>query len=93
MDGISIWKSISENSESPRNLMLHNIDDTRHIASVRVGDWKLMKGKLNPGLTFLNSVSGLKYQPFPIDSTMFCFCLCLVPRPGQSTWLEELMNG
>ena len=20
-------------------------------------------------------------------------CPCLVPRPGQSTWLEELMNG
>ena len=54
MDGISIWKSISENSESPRNLMLHNIDDTRHIASVRVGDWKLMKGKLNPSLTFFH---------------------------------------
>jgi hypothetical protein len=44
MDGMSLWKSLSENSESPRNLMLHNIDDTRHIAAVRVGDWKLMKG-------------------------------------------------
>jgi hypothetical protein len=44
MDGISLWPSLSQNTESPRNLMLHNIDDTRHIAAVRVGDWKLMKG-------------------------------------------------
>ncbi len=44
MDGYSMWKSLSENSESPRNLMLHNIDDRRMISAVRVGDWKLMKG-------------------------------------------------
>ena len=25
--------------------------------------------------------------------TSFSSILCLVPRPGQSTWLEELMNG
>ena len=44
MDGVSLWRSLSSNTESPRTLMLHNIDDTRHIAAVRVGDWKLIKG-------------------------------------------------
>jgi hypothetical protein len=61
MDGMSLWKSLSENSESPRNLMLHNIDDTRHIAAVRVGDWKLMKGS-----KILNVLKVLIVKLFPI---------------------------
>ena len=44
MDGLDMWDALSEDKKSPRNLMLHNIDDTRHIASVRVGDWKFSQG-------------------------------------------------
>ncbi len=44
MDGLDMWRSLSEDLPSPRNLMLHNIDEGRGIASVRVGDWKFTRG-------------------------------------------------
>ena len=47
MDGIDMWKSLSENMQSPRNLMLHNIDESRNIAALRVGDWKMVKGNFH----------------------------------------------
>ena len=45
LDGMDMWSSLSSDKASPRNLMLHNIDESRHIAAVRVGDWKLVKGR------------------------------------------------
>ena len=44
MDGMDLWKSLSRNRESPRSLFLHNIDETRFIKGLRVGDWKIVKG-------------------------------------------------
>ena len=45
MDGLNMWNSLSEDLESPRNLMLHNYDVKRNTQAVRVGDWKYIKGK------------------------------------------------
>ncbi len=44
MDGLDMWTALSKDEQSPRNLMLHNIDDRRLFASVRVGDWKFTRG-------------------------------------------------
>lgn len=45
MDGIGMWRALSKNLESPRQVMLHNIDDGRKIAAVRVGNFKLVNGR------------------------------------------------
>ena len=49
LDGLNMWPSLSEDLESPRNLMLHNIDESRNIAALRIGDWKLVKGTTYQG--------------------------------------------
>ena len=45
MDGVNMWEALSENLTSPRNEMLHNIDDSIPYAALRVGDYKLVQGK------------------------------------------------
>jgi len=44
MDGIGMWRALSHNYESPRQVMLHNIDDSRKIAAIRIGQWKIING-------------------------------------------------
>ena len=46
IDGVDLWSSLSNDLESPRNAMLHNIDESRNIAALRVGDWKMVSGML-----------------------------------------------
>ena len=49
MDGMDLWEALSADGPSPRNLMLHNIDEHRSIASVRVAEWKLSRGSSSGG--------------------------------------------
>ncbi len=44
MDGMDMWSALSEDKKSPRNLMLHNVDEGRHIAALRVAEWKYLRG-------------------------------------------------
>lgn len=45
-----MWKSISEDMESPRNELLYNIDDIYKYAALRQGDWKYVTGSTTKGL-------------------------------------------
>lgn len=44
IDGLNIWQALSEDKESPRKQILHNIDDIFGTAAITHGDWKLIKG-------------------------------------------------
>lgn len=39
-----MWRTLSENSQSKRTEILHNIDDISNTASLTIGDWKIVKG-------------------------------------------------
>lgn len=44
LDGMSIWQALIGNRESPRQSILHNIDDIWGSAALTVDQWKLVKG-------------------------------------------------
>lgn len=49
LDGINMWKSLLDDLPSERKEVLHNIDDIYGIASLRVQDWKIVKGSTYNG--------------------------------------------
>ncbi|XP_055695304.1 arylsulfatase B [Lutzomyia longipalpis] len=44
LDGKNLWKQLSEDEESTRTHILHNIDDIWGSAALTIGDWKVIKG-------------------------------------------------
>ncbi|XP_044255571.1 arylsulfatase J isoform X1 [Tribolium madens] len=44
IDGLDLWEPLSQNKNSPRSDILHNIDDIYGNAALTVGAWKLVKG-------------------------------------------------
>lgn len=51
IDGLDMWKTISEGVDSPRNELIYNIDDVLHYAAVRQGEWKYTTGSTSKGKT------------------------------------------
>ncbi|RLU15878.1 hypothetical protein DMN91_011634 [Ooceraea biroi] len=49
IDGMDLWNALSEDTESPRTSILHNIDDIYGVSAVTVGDWKLIQGSTYNG--------------------------------------------
>ncbi|XP_047111614.1 arylsulfatase B-like [Schistocerca piceifrons] len=45
LDGVDMWDALVSGGESPRTEILLNRNDDDGYAAVRVGDWKLVKGK------------------------------------------------
>ncbi|XP_011505473.1 PREDICTED: arylsulfatase I [Ceratosolen solmsi marchali] len=44
IDGLDVWNALKKNTQSPRKIILHNIDNIKNISAITVGDWKLIKG-------------------------------------------------
>ncbi|XP_018374797.1 PREDICTED: arylsulfatase B [Trachymyrmex cornetzi] len=49
VDGMDLWNALSEDTESPRSNVLHNIDDIYGVSAITVGDWKLIRGSTYKG--------------------------------------------
>ncbi|KAK5643868.1 hypothetical protein RI129_007713 [Pyrocoelia pectoralis] len=49
IDGYDLWTSLSNNEVSPRNEILHNIDDNFGVSAITVGKWKLLNGSTYSG--------------------------------------------
>lgn len=42
VDGLDMWDTLSNATESPRKEILHNIDPMGGYSALRFGDWKLI---------------------------------------------------
>lgn len=47
LDGLDLWDMLRKNGEQVRSEVLHNIDPVNKFASLRVGDYKLVMGKIS----------------------------------------------
>ncbi|XP_012270493.1 arylsulfatase B [Orussus abietinus] len=44
MDGLNLWGALKDDTESPRQTVLHNIDDQIGNAAISTNGWKLVQG-------------------------------------------------
>lgn len=62
IDGVDLWKALSEDLASERTDVLHNIDDIYGNAALTVGEWKIVKGMVifqNNTVNFIKSWNDL----------------------------------
>lgn len=47
IDGMDLWASLSQDSDSPRTEVFVNYDEIENYAALRVGPWKYVSGWRN----------------------------------------------
>ncbi|XP_055938568.1 arylsulfatase B-like isoform X1 [Argiope bruennichi] len=73
IDGQSLWNTLLNNTQSPRQEILHNIDPIDNVSALRRGDFKLIFGKLPAGVetwTGRRVLEDMK-QPESMDEWVF----------------------
>ncbi|KAF5270105.1 hypothetical protein FQA39_LY08517 [Lamprigera yunnana] len=50
LDGYNLWSSLSEDTNSPRREILHNIDEIYGNSALTMGQWKLLNGTTYNGI-------------------------------------------
>ncbi|GBN69993.1 Arylsulfatase B [Araneus ventricosus] len=73
INGYSMWEAFLNNTPSPRQEILHNIDPIDNVSALRMGDFKLVTGNLASGM---ESWSGLRvlegvWQPESMDKWVY----------------------
>ncbi|XP_034171357.1 arylsulfatase J isoform X2 [Osmia lignaria lignaria] len=49
IDGMDLWHALSEDTESPRKSVLHNIDDIFGVSGITIDNWKFIQGSTYEG--------------------------------------------
>nr|CAD7428982.1 unnamed protein product [Timema monikensis] len=78
IDGIDMWKSLSEGTPSARTEIVHNIDEIEDYDTIRRGDWKYIRGSTQSG-----QVDGW-YGESGIDSPSYNTARVLSSRTGTT---------
>ncbi|XP_001606377.2 arylsulfatase B isoform X1 [Nasonia vitripennis] len=65
IDGLDAWEALADDKESPRRVVLHNIDDVLGTAAISVDQWKLIKGSTYRGRW--NQWYGPSGRDYPYD--------------------------
>ena len=101
MDGMNQWDALVDNQESPRKLFLYNIDESRSIMGLRVGDWKLKSGHTYRGnYDDIYGPSGrgplgphLPYNISNVRDSLAAKCLAKIGMPLKSDkWLQQIRS-
>jgi len=98
IDGVNLWNALSEDTESPRTNILHNIDDIYGVSAITVGDWKFIQGIWT--LRILILILILKYYKEYFFKSIFSFFLKFILernkyRQFNSVWffIGSTYNG
>ena len=70
IDGINMWTSISENTDSPRSEFLYNVDDVWDYGAVRRGDWKYLYGTVNKKDFWYGSSGNASHYSYDLDDVL-----------------------
>ncbi|KAF5271189.1 hypothetical protein FQR65_LT05333 [Abscondita terminalis] len=95
LDGLDLWPSLTNNTDSPREEILHNIDDEFGITAFTSGDWKYLNGSTYRGdwdSWYGPSGRTLDYDVNIILNSTAAKSLSLICEIASKTTIQNLRN-